>query len=227
MKVIITGASGGIGSFLMEKFSGEEKEVYGSYNTTINKSEGKNLSKVDISDYTKVRNWIETIVIHGDHIVLINCAGISYNSFAHKADIVRWRKVIDVNLIGTFNVIHALLPFMRESNYGRIITISSVVAQKGIPGTSAYAASKAGLWGLTKSIAVENAKRGITINTLNLGYFNIGMISEIPEEILSSTIKAIPVQKLGDPEEIYRAVNFLIESDYINGTTIDINGGLF
>jgi NAD(P)-dependent dehydrogenase (short-subunit alcohol dehydrogenase family) len=116
---------------------------------------------------------------------------------------------------------------MRECNYGRIINLSSVVPQKGIPGTSAYAASKAGLWGLTKSIAAENAKKGITINSLNAGYFNIGMTSEIPEEILSGIISMIPMQKLGDPENIYNAVNFLINADYVNGTSVDINGGLF
>jgi NAD(P)-dependent dehydrogenase (short-subunit alcohol dehydrogenase family) len=116
---------------------------------------------------------------------------------------------------------------MRENGYGRIINFASIVPQKGIPGTSSYAASKAGLWGLTKSIAAENAKKGITVNTLNLGYFNIGMITEVPEDILKGIVQNIPVQKLGDPEDIYNAVKFIISADYLTGTSIDINGGLF
>jgi acetoacetyl-CoA reductase/3-oxoacyl-[acyl-carrier protein] reductase len=130
-------------------------------------------------------------------------------------------------LIGTFNVIRAVLPLMREERYGRIINFSSVVAQMGIPGTSAYAASKAGLSGLTKSIAVENAKRGITINNLNLGYFDIGMISEVSNEFQKLIKDKIPTGNFGNPINIFKAINFIIETDYINGTSIDLNAGLF
>lgn len=227
MKVLITGASKGIGSYLFERFSKEGQEVYGTYNSTVPDIKEGHLSKVDIVNEDDVQNWIKTVFKSGDKIVLINCAGVNYNAFAHKADKDKWKRVIEVNLIGTFNVIRAILPVMRECNYGRIINFSSVVPQKGIPGTSAYAASKAGLWGLTKSIAAENAKKGITINSLNIGYFNIGMVSEIPEETLSGIINMIPMQKLGDPENIFNAVNFLIKADYVNGTSVDINGGLF
>ena len=227
MKILITGASKGIGSFLTTKFIADGNEVFGTYNSTVPPASEFHLTKVDITDPGEVRKWVEKTCSNNDQIVLINCAGTNYNAFAHKADIGKWKSVIDVNLIGTFNVISAVLPFMREKGYGRIINFASIVPQKGIPGTSAYAASKAGLWGLTKSIAAENAKKGITVNTVNLGYFNIGMISEVPEEILSGIVKTIPVQKLGDPENIYNAVNFLVKSDYINGTSVDINGGLF
>jgi NAD(P)-dependent dehydrogenase (short-subunit alcohol dehydrogenase family) len=227
MKILITGASKGIGSFLTTKFIADGNEVYGTYNSTLPPASDVQLTKVDITDLVEVKKWIEKTCSIDDQIVLINCAGTNYNALAHKADIGKWKSVIDVNLVGTFNVISAVLPFMREKGYGRIINFASIVPQKGIPGTSAYAASKAGLWGLTKSIAAENAKKGITVNTVNLGYFNIGMISEVPEEILSGIVKTIPVQKLGDPENIYNAVNFLVQSDYINGTSVDINGGLF
>ncbi|MBP1671863.1 MAG: family oxidoreductase, partial [Bacteroidetes bacterium] len=105
----------------------------------------------------------------------MNCAGISYNSYAHKADIDKWNKVIEVNLNGTFNVIRNILPIMREQSYGRIINFSSIVTSLPTPGVSAYAASKAGLIGLTKSLAVENASKRITVNAINLGYANIGM----------------------------------------------------
>jgi len=226
--ILITGASRGIGKYLFEKFQESNEIVLGTYNLTYpGKDKIRFFTKVDISDYSAVSNWIEEIKSKITKLTLINCAGNNYNSFAHKANIDKWSQVINVNLVGTFNVIRSVLPIMREQEYGRIINFSSIVAQKGIPGTSAYAASKAALWGMTKSVAAENARKGITINNLNLGYFNIGMITEVPEEILTGITKTIPSQKLGVPENIFNAVNFLINSDYANGTSININGALF
>lgn len=228
MKILITGASKGIGKYLMKKFQETGETVYGTYFTTSpEESSSESYTKVNISDYAEIKTWVDQNIDKNEKIVLINCAGTNYNSFAHKADIARWKNVIDINLMGTFNVIHAVLPYMREQGYGRIINFASIVAQKGIPGTSAYAASKAALWGMSRSIAVENAKKGITINSLNLGYFNIGMITEVPEEFLAIIKKEIPTGELGNPENIFNVVKFLIESDYTNGTSIDINAGLF
>lgn len=226
--VIITGASRGIGKFLFNKFRELNEPVFGTYYSTYpEKDKMEFFTKVNISSYSDISNWIEKIKNKVTKLTLINCAGNNYNSFAHKADIDSWLKVIDVNLIGTFNVIRKVLPIMREEGYGRIINFSSIVAQMGIPGTSAYAASKAGLWGLTKSIAVENASKGITINNLNLGYFNIGMINEVPEEFQNIIKEKLPTKDFGNPENIFSAIKFIIETDYINGTSIDINGGLF
>jgi len=226
--IIITGASKGIGEFLFEKFWNIGEIAYGAYNTTYPDTDKiEYFTKVDISDYSSVANWIGKIQSTISKLTLINCAGINYNSMTHKADIEKWNQVINVNLIGTFNLIHAVLPIMREEGYGRIINFSSVVAQTCVPGTSAYAASKSGLWGLIKSIAAENARKGITINNINLGYYNIGMINEIPQEYQEILKKKIPTGNFGDPENIFKAINFLKETDYINGTSIDINGGLF
>ena len=228
MKILITGASRGIGLFLMQKFLKEKHEVFGTFNSTIPSVEfEKHLSQVDISVQAQVVNWINSIVSGEDKIIVLNCAGINYNSFAHKADIIKWRKVIDVNLIGTFNVISTVLPKMREKGFGRIVNLSSVVAQTRVPGTSAYAASKAGLWGLTRSISAENATKGITINNLNLGYYEIGMIKQVPEEYQKILKEKIPAGTFGDPIQIFNAINFIVENDYINGSSIDINGGLF
>lgn len=228
MKVLITGASRGIGLFLLKKMSDDGHEVYGTYNSTEPPNElKKHFAKVDVTDFLQIQKWVNSNCTPDDQIVLINCAGGNYNAVAHKADVAKWKHLINVNLVGTFSMINAVLPLMREKGYGRIINFSSIVAQKGIPGTSAYAASKSALWGMTKAIATENAKKGITINNLNLGYFDIGMITEVPAEILESIKRTIPVQQLGDPENIYNAVKFLIESDYITGTSLDINGGLF
>ena len=226
--IIITGASKGIGEFLFKKFWELDEIVYGTYNSTYPKTDKKEFfTKVNIADYSDVSNWIKKIKSKITKLTLINCAGNNYNSFAHKADVDNWVQVINVNLIGTFNVIRAVLPLMRQEGYGRIINLSSVVAQMGVIGTSAYAASKAGLWGLTKSIAIENAKKGITINNLNLGYFDIGMIKEVPKEFQKVIKEKIPTGSFGNPENIFKAVNFLIETDYINGTSIDLNAGLY
>lgn len=226
--IIITGASRGIGKYLFEEFWRSGETVYGTYCTTSPQAEKKDyLTKVDISNYSDVCKWINTISNGMRDIILINCAGINYNSFAHKADINQWSNVININLIGTFNVIREVLPIMREKSYGRIINFSSVVAQTFVPGASAYAASKAGLWGLTRSIAIENVNKGITINNLNLGYYNLGMINEVPEEYQTILKQKIPTGNFGDPENILNAIRFLIENNYINGTSLDINGGLF
>jgi NAD(P)-dependent dehydrogenase (short-subunit alcohol dehydrogenase family) len=228
MKVLIFGASKGIGQFLFIEFKNRGYNVYGTYNSTISKVGllKDSLIKVDISKPEEIKGFIGNVSSSTDNLTIINCIGINYNSFAHKADVDLWKNVIDINLIGTFRVINAVLPIMRESGFGRIINISSVVAQRGVPGTSAYAASKAALWGMAKCIAVENAAKGITINNLNLGYFNIGMTTEISNDILDGIKKSIPSGKLGNPDNILKAVMFLINSEYTTGSSFDINGGL-
>ena len=223
--IIITGASRGIGKYLFHKYFKQGKEVYGTYNKNKPDIEGgKYLSKVDITDYQQVSEWADNIGSKMEKAVLINCVGVNYTSFAHKANLESWVHVVNVNLIGTFNVIHTILPFMREEGYGRIINCSSVVSQMPVPGTSAYACSKSGLLGLCKSIAVENARKDITINNLNLGYFNIGMIKEVPKEYQKILKQKIPTGQFGNPINIYNAVKFLVKNDYINGASIDING---
>ena len=223
--IIITGVSRGIGNYLFNKYLQKGEEVYGTYNR--NKpavANDKYISKVDVTDYQQVSRWVENIGSSSENVVLINCAGANYTSFAHNADLKNWIHVVNVNLIGTFYVIHAVLPFMREKGYGRIVNCASVVAQMPVPGTSAYASSKSGLWGLCKSIAVENARKGITINNLNLGYYNTGMIQEVPNEYQKLLKQKIPTGEFGNPSNIYHAINFLVKNDYINGSSIDING---
>lgn len=226
--IIITGASGGIGKYLLMKYLNNNIEAVGLYNSTIpdNNIIG-HYFKVDITNIKDIEIFIESINDKMSNIVLVNCAGTNYNEFAHKADLTKWSHIINVNLIGTFNMIHSVLGKMRKDNYGRIINLSSIVAQTPTPGASAYAASKAALWGLAKSIAVENGGKNITINNLNLGYFNTGIINEVPPEYLKQIIEKIPTGQLGDPKVVYDAVEFLINNEYINGTSIDINAGLF
>jgi NAD(P)-dependent dehydrogenase (short-subunit alcohol dehydrogenase family) len=225
--IIITGASRGIGQFLLKKFIDEGKEVIGTYNSTMPDSELiKHYIKLDIGKLSEAREIITQAAASHSNLTLINCAGANYNSFAHKADIDSWKNVIDINLIGLSNLIMAILPAMRSAKWGRIINMSSVVAQIGVPGTSAYAASKAGLWGMVKSVAAENARLGITVNNLNLGYFNIGMINEVPEEFQIAIKRQIPIGEFGSPVDIYESVKYIMMTPYLNGTSIDINGGI-
>ncbi len=226
--IIITGASRGVGRFLFEKYESLGENVYGTYNTTIPKitKDNGNYAKVDIVNNENVEDWIKNISL-SKNITLINCAGISYNAFAHKSDVEKWKSVIDVNLIGTFNVIKALLVEMRANNFGRIINFSSVAAQKGTPGISAYAASKSALWGLTKSVAVENASKGITINNVNLGYSELGMIEQVPDKFKEIIKSQIPNGEFCKKEDIFKCVEFIRNNNYINGSSVDLNGAMF
>ena len=224
--IIINGASRGIGKYLFNRYLDAGVDVVGTYNSTSPDNHIERYFKVDVTDPGQIEEFFNKIENKLPELSLINCAGTNYNSFAHKSALVEWKRVIETNLIGTFSFIRVALGYMRRNNYGRIINFSSVVAQKGIPGTSAYAASKSGLWGLARSIAVENSELGITINNINLGYFDIGMISEVPAKFKEGIIKSIPNKKLGDPNEIFLACEYLRSSPYINGTSIDISAGL-
>lgn len=228
-KILITGASKGIGHYLLMRFIKDGELAYGTYNSTIPEDLLEDrYFRVDILNTDEVRSWVQKCVCANDEIVLINCAAGNYNALGRKAEVDKWAKLIDINLVGTFRAINACLPIMYEKNWGRIINFSSVVAQKGVAGTSAYAASKSALWGLSKSLAVENAKHNITINTLNLGYMEVGMtINDVPDTLQQEMLNQIPEHKFGSPEDVYQAIVFLINSPYTTGTTININGGLY
>ena len=226
---IITGASKNIGRYLFKRFKEDGEEVMGLYNSTLEgfEEDCESYYKVDISDYSEVQKWISTVQDKLKHVILLNCAGMSYTGFAHKAEMTRWQKIIQVNLIGTFNVIREVLPIMREEEFGRIINFSSVVAVCPTPGVSAYAASKAGLIGLSKSLAVENASKGITVNAINLGYVSIGMgVEEVPPKYQEKMRETIPAGRFCEPDEIYNTVKYLITTPYVNGESININGGI-
>lgn len=224
--IVITGASKGVGRFLFDSFVNEGLDVIGTYNKSQVHLSEKHF-RVDISNFNSVVEWIDFVKPQLKNLVLINCAGISYNAFAHKADIEKWHKVIDVNLKGTFNIIHSLLPIMREQNYGRIINFASVVTELPTVGISAYMASKSAINGLTKVLAKENASKGVTVNSINLGYSNIGMgIDEVPGENKKTLLQNIPMGRFCEPTEILNTIKFIIDTEYINGSIIDINGGL-
>ncbi len=225
--IIITGITGGIGNYLFNKYFENDEDIIGTYYQ--NKPEGnqyKNCYQMDITDNSAVEKFITAISAQLENITLINSAGISYNSFAHKANVDEWTKVINVNLNGTFYLTRSVLPLMRKQNFGRIINLSSIVSQTGVLGTSAYAASKAGLTGMIKSIALENAKHAITANNINLGYFKVGMINTVSQEMQEKIKSKIALNEFGDPENIYKTIQYIRETAYLTGSCIDLNGGI-
>lgn len=226
--IIITGASKGIGEYLFNKFKEETNQIIGTFNkTTTKKHFCSSYFELDITDFSAIEKFINYNREQLNDIILINCAGITYNSFAHKAEATAWKQVIEVNLIGTFNMIRSILPIMRDQNFGRIINFSSVVTSLPTVGISAYLASKAGINGLTKALAIENASKGITINSIKLGYSDIGMgIKDIPYSHKETLINKIPTGRFCNPNEIFKTVKFIIDNEYVNGSLIDINGGL-
>lgn len=226
LKIFIAGASGGIGAYLAECLS-NRYIVFGTYN---NKHPAMptnyQMTRVNIASSEEAASWISDNADGNDDLALIYCIGVNYNCMMHKSDAHEWQKVVETNLFGVQTLLKEILPLMRKRRHGRIILLSSVVPQIGVLGTSAYSASKAALWGLSKAVAKENAGFGITINTINLGYFDIGMIQDVPEEMLQRIIQNIPMQRLGDPANILNTVEYLMAADYITGSCIDVNGGL-
>lgn len=159
---------------------------------------------------------------------LVNNAGITIDKTMRKMSVDDWRQVINVNLSGAFQMTKAVLEHMIERGSGRIVMISSVIGETGNVGQANYAASKAGLFGFSKSLALEMAQKGITVNCVAPGFIATEMVSAIPEAALAKVIERIPQRRLGKPEEVARVVRFLLEDDasYITGAVFNVNGGL-
>jgi 3-oxoacyl-[acyl-carrier protein] reductase len=186
--------------------------------------------QADVTQAVQVESMVRTVVDRFGRVdVLVNNAGVSRDAMSWKLGEDQWAEVLGVNLTGAFLCAKAVLPVMREQQWGRIINISSVVAQTGMPGTVAYAASKAGLVGMTKTLARETAHKGITVNCLALGYFRVGLIASLSPEVRDEILSQIPVGRLGEPEELVHAVRFLCDerAAYITGQVLNINGGLY
>jgi len=239
--ILLIGASGGLGRRFSTELgkSGYRLALhYHTHKENIQSIEKElNHAKVTFRTYQadiQDENQISTLVKRANNDfggidVLINNAGISKDAMSWKLSLETWNEVLAVNLTGPFLCIKHVLPIMRDRNWGRIINISSVVPQIGVPGTAAYSASKAGISGLTKTIAKEVVNKNITVNTISLGYFREGMISQIPEDIRNKIRDSIPSKEFGDPLDIVNCIKFLINenSGYITGQTININGGLY
>ena len=233
------GASGGLGLEMIDAlFEGGYKLAL-HYNSSYQGLEEKlakmsssfcKLYQADITSESDIQTLVKEV--HNDFgrlDVLVNAAGITASGMSWKMNASDWDKTMAVNLTGPFLTIKHSLPFMREAGFGRIINISSIVAQTGVIGTSAYAASKAGLIGLVKTISKEVANKNITINNVALGYFGAGMIHEVPEDIQEEIKAQIPKKAFGNPEELANCILYLCgeKASYITGQTINLNGGLY
>jgi acetoacetyl-CoA reductase len=170
----------------------------------------------------------EVMAAQGRIDYLVNNAGITVDKTVRKMTIEDWHAVLRINLSGAFYMTKAVLEQMLQRGFGRIVNISSVVAETGNIGQANYVASKAGLFGFTKSLALEVARKGITVNCVAPGFVETDMVAAIPREILDKIIAGIPVGRLGQAREIARAVQFLLDDDagYITGSVVGVNGGL-
>lgn len=178
-----------------------------------------------VTDREALSEYLEQIEVD----VLVNCAGITRDTFLHKMPEDHWDKVIDINLTGAYNVTRMVIPGMRERKYGRIVNISSVNGSKGQMGQANYSASKAGLHGFTMALAQEGAFKNIMVNTISPGYIETKMTDVLSDRVKADIVMQIPVNHFGKPADISRTVLFLVdeENTYITGANIPVNGGLF
>ena len=184
----------------------------------------------NVGEYERCQKTVELILKeHGRIDFLVNNAGITADHTVRKMTIEEWNSVLQINLSGPFFMTKAVIDHMIEQNYGRIVNISSVVGLSGNIGQANYAAAKAGLIGLTKTVALEVAGKGITVNAVAPGFINTEMVAAMPPAAIESASARTPVKRLGQPEEIARMVRFLIDdaSGYITGSVFNVNGGMY
>jgi acetoacetyl-CoA reductase len=184
----------------------------------------------DVAHYDACKGIVDEVAAQYGHIdFLVNNAGITADHTVRKMTIEEWQAVLAVNLSGPFFMIKAVLDHMIERNYGRIVNISSVVGHTGNVGQANYASAKAGVMGLTKTVALEVAQKGITVNAVAPGFINTDMVAAMPKAALEAAIQKSPERRLGQPAEVARVVRFLLDetSGYITGSVYDVNGGLY
>ena len=231
---LVTGGSRGIGAAISVALSNAGYQVAATYAgndeaaAAFTEQTGIKTFKWNVADYDECAAGIAKVETElGPVDILVNNAGITRDAPFHKMTKEQWSQVIDTNLTGVFNMTHPIWPGMRERKFGRIITISSINGQKGQFAQVNYAASKAGDLGITKSLAQEGARFGITANAVCPGYIATDMVMAVPEKVRDGIVSQIPTGRLGEPEEIARCVVFLASDDaaFINGSTITANGG--
>ena len=234
---IVTGASGGIGNSIAEKLHEQGANVLAT-GTRIEKLEelakkfnGVKTLKFDISQHEKIEEFINeaTEKLGGSLDGIINNAGITKDNLTIRMSLEEWTKVIDINLTSTFLMCKYSIKKMLKNKSGKIVNITSVVGHTGNVGQANYTASKAGIVAMSKSLAIEYAKKNININCISPGFISTAMTDQIDEKHKEAIIAKIPSNKLGKPEDIANAVAFLSsdQSDYINGETLHVNGGMY
>ncbi len=225
---LVTGAGRGIGAAIASRLAAGGWRVAGLDRNWPDGPGACDLTEsADVTDAQAVSDVVARIEASGPIELLVNNAGITRDAIAHRMEPDDFRLVLEVNLVGPFNLCRAVLPHMRERNSGRIVNISSMNALRGAAGQANYAAAKAGLIGMTKSIALENAGKGITANCVAPGYIETEMTAAIPSQIRQAEVARIPAGRMGTPEDIAETVLFLASSAaaFITGQVISVNGG--
>ena len=235
--IVVTGATGGIGKSIVQKLdsvganilaSGTKQEKLDELKMKFNNLK---ILKFDISKIDEIEKFIEDAasLLGGQLDCIVNNAGITQDNIALRMSLDEWRKVIDINLTSTFLLNKFAIKKMLKNKSGKIINITSVVGHTGNLGQANYTASKAGIVAMSKSLAMEYAKKNININCISPGFIKTAMTEKIDDKFKETIISKIPSAKLGEPEDVANAVIFLAsdQSDYINGETIHVNGGMY
>jgi acetoacetyl-CoA reductase len=233
---LVTGGTRGIGAAISKALKKAGYTVAANYGGNDDAAKAFSTEtkipvfKWDVGDYVACEQGAVSVENEvGPVEVLVNNAGISRDAMFQKMSHQQWSEVIRTNLDSVFNMTRPVINGMRERNFGRVINISSINGQKGQLGLSNYCAAKAGMIGLTRALALENARKGVTVNAVAPGYIATELLSGVSEEVMKSIVGQIPVGRLGQPDEVARCVAFLAadEASWITGSTLTINGGAF
>lgn len=237
--VLVTGGSRGIGAAISLELGRKEYNVIVNYNTKVDEAnaivdqiikQGGNAIAIQANiaiPEDSQRLFQEIEANYGQVDILVNNAGITRDKSFRKMQKTEWDEVINTNLSSAYNTSQLAIHKMIEKKYGRIINISSVIGQSGGFGQTNYAAAKAGLIGFSKSLALETAKYGVTVNCICPGFIKTEMVAAMPTEVLASIVSKIPAASLGSTADIAKGVAFLVDAPYITGQCININGGLY
>jgi acetoacetyl-CoA reductase len=233
---LVTGGTRGIGRAIVERLSADGIKVAAGYSgndeaaEALKRETGVMVIKGNVGVIEDCRRAVEAVEAElGPVDILINNAGITRDGVFHKMTPDQWSDVIRVNMDSLFNMTRQVIEGMRERGWGRIVNISSINGQKGQMGQTNYSAAKAGMIGFTKALALENARKGVTVNCIAPGYIDTDMVAAVPEKVLEGIIAQIPVGRLGRGEEIADMVAFLAgeRAGYVTGTTLSLNGGQY
>jgi acetoacetyl-CoA reductase len=233
---LVTGGTRGIGAAISKALKKAGYEVAANYHGNDDAAKAfKKETKIpvykwDVTDYVACEQGVINVENEvGPVEVLVNNAGISRDAMLHRMSHEQWSEVIRTNLDSLFNMTRPVINGMRERNFGRVINISSINGQKGQLGLANYCSAKAGVIGFTRAVALENARKGVTVNAIAPGYVNTELLAGVSEEVMKAILAQIPVGRLGEPEEVARCAVFLAadESGWITGSTLTINGGQF
>ena len=235
-KIIVTGATGGIGKDIVKKFVSLDGNVLATGTKVENLENLKkefpdiNIHKFDISEHNKIEEFIENANSQLQGLdILVNNAGTNMDNLSLRMKIDEWKKIVDINLTSTFLLSKYAIKNMLKNKYGRVVNIASIVGHTGNLGQSNYSASKAGIIGMSKSLAIEYAKKNITVNCVSPGFIQSKMTDNIVENIKAILTSRIPMAKLGTGDDVANTVAFLASdaASYITGETIHVNGGMY